>query len=257
MAGNLHFLTVNKHSESHVISFVKDAFSQRSDEKATDSVLDSDDWRCEVFLATASSPAAPVPLGFVVYKLKPTDEYSRLGLTNSVEIKALYLADPSKTRGKGYRSFMLSRVVNYARSIASSGVHTIVPDIKSDLSTFFLDKKFKDLGFLPSSHDEAPDKLYALRLSGNDKEIHNKVHHSGTCESKHAFVINLHVLFRQRLTRFHLEIRPHERTEEKTQVSISALYAARLGIPACVSCTFTLYTCLYICLFRNWQGCVG
>ena len=183
MTAKLYFKVMNEQSGSDLMSFAKEVLSNSSltygtEEKGLESILQSDDLRCEILLSTTepTTPQAaqpsPVPLGLVVYKLKPTDEFARFGVTNSVEIKTLCLADPSKSRGKGYRSYMLSRAINFARSIASSSVHVTVSDTKRDAYTLFLDKGFKVQTALPNNlhGGEAPERLYVLRLSGGDKE---------------------------------------------------------------------------------------
>eukprot|EP00731_Ephydatia_muelleri_P015413 Em0008g1133a len=176
---------MNEQSGSDLMSFAKEVLGNHcspiygAEQKDLESILKSDDLRCEVLLSTVepssspgTQPSSPVPLGLVVYKIKPTDEFARFGVTNSLEIKTLCLADPPKSRGKGYRSFLLSQAVNFARSISSSSVHVTVSDTKRDLYTFFLDKGFKEQAALSNNllGGEAPEKLYVLRLSAGDKD---------------------------------------------------------------------------------------
>ena len=198
MAAKLYFKTMSGQSGSDLMSFAKEAFSKHTsatfgtENRDVESILRSDDLRCEVLLATPEpTEFSPVPLGLIVYKVKPTDEFARFGVTNSLEIKAICLADPSKSRGKGYKSTMLSRVLNFARSIASNSVHVTVSDTKRDIYTFFLDKEFKELGTLSNLHGEAPVKLYVLTLSAGDKETRKRAPYSGgyaTCMSTARYI---------------------------------------------------------------------
>ena len=170
MAESFDFVVVNGQTNKHLISFVKEILDNfispiyGPQEKALASILTAADRRCEVLLAT-SSPATPVPLGLVVYKLQPTDEYSDFEVTNSVEIKTLCLADPSKTSGKGYGSALLKQVLLYANSVAASSTHVTISDIKPDSRLFFEKRGFKELSTLPNPHCNDPERLYSLTLS--------------------------------------------------------------------------------------------
>ena len=172
MSEKLSFVTVNDGSESRLMPFVKEVLSKHivpvnGSEQTLALIQNSDDWRCEVLLTTSDPESAPppVPRALIAYKLQPTDRHSSFGLNKSVEVNALWLVDPLKSRGKGYRSALLSRVVKYARSIGSDTVHVTVHDIEKDTRNFFRDKGFIEMGVLSSPHCESTERLYSLTLS--------------------------------------------------------------------------------------------
>ena len=174
MTEMLSFEAVSNDINTGLIPFLKDVLDRMispiygPQEKALYTILQSVDRRGEVLLSTAepTTPQAaqpsPVPLGLVVYKLKPTDEFARFGVTNSVEIKTLCLADPSKSSGKGYGSALVNQVIQYAKKNGASGTHVTVSNSKSDSRSFFLKKGFKDLCALPNPHCQAEERLYYL-----------------------------------------------------------------------------------------------
>ena len=242
MAAKLFFKLMNEQSGSDLMSFAKEVLGNHcspiygAEQKDLESILKSDDLRCEVLLSTVepssspgTQPSSPVPLGLVVYKIKPTDEFARFGVTNSLEIKTLCLADPSKSRGKGYRSFLLSQAVNFARSISSSSVHVTVSDTKRDLYTFFLDKGFKEQAAMSNNllGGEAPEKLYVLRLSAGDKDRAQKrasADSGGFRElTRYLITLLLSVTTTQSQTRLHQVILSRENAYEKIQVYFATL----------------------------------
>ena len=174
MAKKLSFVVVSNNSNTEFIPFLKEVLDSMispiygPQEKALFSILQSVDRRCEVLLSTvepSSSPGTPpVPLGLVVYKIKPTDEFARFGVTNSVEIKTLCLADPSKSSGKGYGSALLDQVIEYARKNGANGAHVTVSNSKPDSCSFFMKKGFKNLRQLPNPHCREEEWLYCLRF---------------------------------------------------------------------------------------------
>ena len=169
MTQRLSFVAVSDESESHLIPFVDDVFTKLivpvygPQEKALELIRRSADRHCDVLLVpTESTPCSPAPLGLVVYKLQPTAEFAPCGLTNSVEIKTLCLADPSKSSGKGYGSALLDRVIEYAKSLNSNSLHVTVSDSRPDSRSFFIKKGFRQLIELPNPPQE---RLYSMSLT--------------------------------------------------------------------------------------------
>ena len=184
VSGNKYFSSlkvVNDEENTHLMPFVNKVFKQRitpiygPQEKAISLILKSVDRRCEVLLATpepATSRSPPgEPVGLVVYKIKPNDEFASFGVKHSVEIKTLCLADPSRSSGKGYGSALLNQVIEYAKKNGANGAHVTVSNSKPDSRSFFMKKGFKDLCPLTKNlQEEERLYYYGISCTGTDEQ---------------------------------------------------------------------------------------
>lgn len=81
------------------------------------------------------------PLGLVVVKTNPNDEYTAYGIKNSVEIKTLIL--DSVFRGRGNGLALLEEAEKYASKASGSSIHVFVRDDKPEALKFFEKHGFK------------------------------------------------------------------------------------------------------------------
>lgn len=62
------------------------------------------------------------PVGILVWKGRPSSEYAKLGVADSMEVKTFYLIDAEKHSGKGIASAMLDYLVQEARHLRATQV---------------------------------------------------------------------------------------------------------------------------------------
>lgn len=70
------------------------------------------------------------PLGLLLYKLNPTNEFAQYGVRSSLEVKTLALlnAENPKIKGKGLGKKLLEKCYSLALAKCASGVHLTVSE---------------------------------------------------------------------------------------------------------------------------------
>ena len=90
------------------------------------------------------------PCGLIVYKLQPTDEYADVGVSNSLEIKSLFLIDAEKHSGKG----LLQYVTQKANATKANTLHVTVSELVPESLRFFYRNGFRLVRDFPGKYIE-------------------------------------------------------------------------------------------------------
>ncbi|HVX00645.1 MAG TPA: hypothetical protein VHA52_09475 [Candidatus Babeliaceae bacterium] len=112
------FVSVN--SQSSHFKIVKGGFGKiiapvyGDQEKAIEKIKSGEDRTCEVMLNFAN------PLGVLVYKNKLQSEY---GLSQGLELKTLFLLNPTKNSGNGFGSCLFKRVEVVAQEMGAKLIY--------------------------------------------------------------------------------------------------------------------------------------
>jgi len=107
---------------------------------SVEKIRQSTDRRCEILLSEED------PVGVLVYKYFPTNEFAKEGIDRSIEIKTLFLIHPERDSGRGFGSLLLKRVERYATEyFQAKGVHVTVSEMQKDSVGFFQKKGFKEM----------------------------------------------------------------------------------------------------------------
>lgn len=85
---------------------------------------------------------AQEPVGMLVYKHAPTEEFACLGAPNALEIKTLFVIDADKNSGRGIGSQLLEKVCSLAKELRCSNLVVTVSEEKQESLAFFLKKNF-------------------------------------------------------------------------------------------------------------------
>lgn len=83
------------------------------------------------------------PIGLLVYKNQPTEEFAEYGAFNSLEIKTLFLIDAEKNSGKGYGSMLYNQLESVGYKGGYDFIHVTVSEDKPESIAFFKKKGFK------------------------------------------------------------------------------------------------------------------
>lgn len=81
-------------------------------------------------------------VGLMVYKIVPSDELSRHGVTNSLELKTFFLVDPKQNSGKGLGTKMFRQLEKTARQRCFPYIHVTVSEEKPESFQFFEKRGF-------------------------------------------------------------------------------------------------------------------
>lgn len=115
------------------------------------------------------------PSGILVYKTNLSDEFSDLGVSNSLEVKTLFLIDAEKNSGKGLGSALLKKVISVAKEKNADSIHLTVSEKKPESLAFFSKKEFKVIKEFDSLYlDGVKEFLLKLDLKKEPKKIVQK-----------------------------------------------------------------------------------
>lgn len=86
-----------------------------------------------------------VPVGVIVFKTILSDEFQKVGVEKSIEIKSLFLVDAKKTSGRGVGTILLNKIVSVVKGLGLGQrfFHVTVSETKEDSLNFFLRKGFE------------------------------------------------------------------------------------------------------------------
>jgi predicted GNAT family acetyltransferase len=107
------FQTV-KGSNEHM-DYVAQVFKQQivplygDQSRALEKIRESRDRRCQLLYE------GQIPVGILVYKKTPNDEFRRYNIKNSLEVKSLFVIDPEKNSGRGIGSRLVEKVIDVAK----------------------------------------------------------------------------------------------------------------------------------------------
>lgn len=85
------------------------------------------------------------PVGVLVFKNQPTQEFQEAGVSNSVEIKSLFVDHATQNSGKGLGSRLLTKLYEELknRSLNEDGIHVTVSETRQESLQFFQKKHFQ------------------------------------------------------------------------------------------------------------------
>jgi ASC-1-like (ASCH) protein/GNAT superfamily N-acetyltransferase len=162
-----HLFTTIRNEGTRHLSWLKEQFKDKiepiyGDQTASiDKIIHQKDRICDILLDDYDN----TPIGVVVFKKYPTDEFNSFGVRKSTEIKTLFLAEPEKQTGKGYHSALLQRVIDYAHRQRSCSVHVAVCQKKQDSIQFFTHKGFKKVHTWSGKYQQGCNEyLFVLNL---------------------------------------------------------------------------------------------
>lgn len=87
------------------------------------------------------------PVGILVYKNIPTNEYNQYGLMNSFELKTLFIINAHVNSGKGYGNLLLQHAFEAARQANAGSIHATVSENVNQSRIFF--KKYGFIEVVP------------------------------------------------------------------------------------------------------------
>ena len=97
----------------------------------------SEDRQCLVLVENGS------PVAILVYKAKPTSEFSRYNIENSLEVKTFMLINPDSADSERHFMKLYSKVVEIAKQIHASGIHVTVSEKVTWTMSFLKKMGFK------------------------------------------------------------------------------------------------------------------
>ncbi len=85
------------------------------------------------------------PVGVLVFKNVPSNEYQALGVSNSIEIKSLFVDHAAQNSGKGFGSRLVDKLYEELKKmeLSEDGVHVTVSETRSESLLFFQKKHFQ------------------------------------------------------------------------------------------------------------------
>lgn len=84
------------------------------------------------------------PVGVLQFKNAPTDEFAEFGVTNSIEIKSLFVNQSQSNSGRGLGSMLIGKLFEEVRKLPPhGGIHVTVSEDKQESLLFFQKKGFR------------------------------------------------------------------------------------------------------------------
>jgi len=85
------------------------------------------------------------PVGVLVYKNSPIDEFAEFGIRKSIEVKSLFVDNAGKNSGKGLGSTLVQKLKEEVSKIVEPhfGIHVTVSETKQESLAFFRKKGFQ------------------------------------------------------------------------------------------------------------------
>ncbi len=114
------------------------------------------------------------PVGILVQKTKPENDFNGVSLQNSIEIKTLIVIDPKTNSGKGFGSLLLNKSIENATQQNADSIHVTVNDKVKESLGFFKAKKFKIIKSFENLYKKGDTEhllKLALRTEGQRDKI--------------------------------------------------------------------------------------
>lgn len=141
---NREFVVVNN-STPDLMKVVAEIFHRiltplyGNQDKAIGQIALSTDRVCHLLLENNT------PVGVLVYKTSPSDEFQEFGVEKSIEVKSLFVDDAGKNSGKGLGSTLVTKLIQEVSKITEThlGTHVTVSETKQESLVFFRKKGFQ------------------------------------------------------------------------------------------------------------------
>ncbi|GAB6020832.1 hypothetical protein CHUAL_003486 [Chamberlinius hualienensis] len=114
---------------------------------ALSKIAEGQDRECQILCSKSEQDGAIEPVGIIVYKRRPTNEYQKFGIEKSLEIKSLFVINEKVNSGKGYGNLLIKRIEDEAISCDANGMHVTVSETVPQSIKFF-----KKHGFIEMHH---------------------------------------------------------------------------------------------------------
>jgi ASC-1-like (ASCH) protein/GNAT superfamily N-acetyltransferase len=161
-----HLFTTIRNEGTRHLSWLKEQFKDKiepiyGDQTASiNKIIQENDRICDILLDDCNAP-----IGVVVFKKDPTDEFNSFGVRKSTEIKTLFIGEPEKQSGKGYGTALLQRAIDYAHRKRLRSLHVTVCEKKQDSIQFFTHKGFKKVHIWNGRYQQGCNEyLFVLNL---------------------------------------------------------------------------------------------
>ncbi|TGW15668.1 N-acetyltransferase [bacterium NHP-B] len=140
--------------------------------KALAQIASSTDRTCKLLMDTQDKP-----MGILVFKKEPNNEYEKFSVKNSLEIKALFVINPEQNKGKGVGTALIQEAKKQAIKANASSMHLTASeaagDRKGDVIRFFEHKGFEKPGCSWPQGDAFPlgtEHLLVFKKLYSDRE---------------------------------------------------------------------------------------
>jgi hypothetical protein len=119
-----------------------------SQEKAIGQIAASVDRKC--FLLYEET----VAVGVLVFKTFLSNEFEKLGITDSIEIKSLFVDKPTQNSGRGLGGVLIDKVQEEVAklNLRHKSLHVTVSETKKDSLSFFIVKDFQFIHRWPGKY---------------------------------------------------------------------------------------------------------
>lgn len=104
------------------------------------------------------------PLGILVYKKEPVQEFAQHGAKNALEIKTLCLINAGNNSGRGLGSELVKRIEEIAKNSCFDSVAVTVSEEKQEVLGFFAKKGFIRAYVMNNEHLKKPEYLLVKQL---------------------------------------------------------------------------------------------
>lgn len=107
--------------------------------KAINQIRESVDRKCYLLFDN------DLPAGVLVFKTVLSNEFAEFGITDSIEIKSLFVHNAEQNSGRGLGSNLINKLMEEVSDLALNhkGIHVTVSETKEDSMAFFQKKGFK------------------------------------------------------------------------------------------------------------------
>ena len=104
------------------------------------------------------------PVGLLVFKTSPSNEYANFKIINSLEIKTFVLINPEQQSRKGYGKNMLEKLLQLAsQDDKVESIHVCVSEQRIDSLNFFKKNNFEPVAKLWSKFRKNEDEILLQR----------------------------------------------------------------------------------------------
>ncbi len=159
----MNFEELNKSSSIHTSILVETMNKHISpiygDQKSSiEKILTATDRKCLLMYDEQT------PVGLLVFKTIPSQEYENYDITNSLEIKTFVLINPEQQSRKGYGKMMFEKLLQLAsQDYSVNSIHVCVWEQRIDSLNFFKKNNFEQVTKLRSEFRENDDEILLRR----------------------------------------------------------------------------------------------
>lgn len=128
---------------------------------AIEKILNTTDRICRLAYADET------PCGVVVFKTKLSNEFVEEGITESLEVKSLFLIDAANNSGKGYGQELIEYVLENAKAMEAKSIHLTVSENVPESLRFFQKHSFECVKVMNGKYLEGKNEFLLKCALGN------------------------------------------------------------------------------------------